>query len=71
MSLFGPDSTTLLAEDTSPDFGDSAFIQFTASDSGWLYLRLSHPKGTVAGDAVSYKIWILEGYEITLPMIAH
>ncbi len=62
------DGLTELADSGNVGFGKMSRVSWIAPSSNKYYLRLEHPDGRVAGDAVNYAVWVLPDYGIYLPL---
>ncbi|MDQ7030510.1 MAG: pre-peptidase C-terminal domain-containing protein [Ardenticatenia bacterium] len=72
LSLFADDGLTLLDENDDISPGNLASrIEWTANSDGWYYVRARAFDGSVAGNAVTYSIWLEEYspyYKVYLPV---
>jgi murein DD-endopeptidase MepM/ murein hydrolase activator NlpD len=69
IKLYSPDGNTLLAETAAGGFGQWATMTWEAPASAVYALHLNHLNPAVAGDAVTYEIYILDGYTKYMPQI--
>ena len=69
LQLYSPDGASLLAEASPRYFGEWTTLAWDAPADGTYALKLSHLNEAVAGDAVTYEIYILNGYAKYMPQI--
>jgi hypothetical protein len=60
ISLYASDGSTLIAEATASDFGRHTSLPWRATQDGWVYIRIRHIDGRVAGNSVTYIIRIFD-----------
>ncbi|HJS28287.1 MAG TPA: PPC domain-containing protein, partial [Anaerolineales bacterium] len=70
IEIYHADGTTLLNSQSAAEFGAFLEAGFTAPGTGAYFLRITHINPQVAGDLVSYLVWIEEGYETFLPKVS-
>jgi murein DD-endopeptidase MepM/ murein hydrolase activator NlpD len=72
LSIFTGDgvSLTLRAEMTQTIWGKVAFIDWIATTSEMLYIRVHHTDGRVVGSTVSYQIYATKNYPIFMPLVS-
>ena len=59
----------MLAEAAAPGFGEWTSLGWEAGSTGTQYVRLTHINSAVAGDAVSYDVWVTAGYRTFMPAV--
>ncbi|MDX1437961.1 MAG: hypothetical protein R3335_14205, partial [Anaerolineales bacterium] len=69
IEIYAADGTTLLSGGAAHSFGGLASAGWTATSNQPYLIKVSHIDSAVAGDAVSYLLWIDEGFELTLPSV--
>ena len=70
LTLYDADGTTVLAENddiATPD-NLASRVEWIAQQDGWLYSRVRHFNSRIAGNAVTYTLWLYEGYQLCLPL---
>jgi hypothetical protein len=72
ISIFTGDGTslTLRAEMIQTVWGKSAFIDWIATTSEVLYIRVQHTDGRVAGNSVTYQVYATKNYPVFMPVIS-
>ena len=65
--LFSADGTSLLAETSPTNFGETSILIWTAKQSGTIFVQLSHIDGNVVGNGVSYRLNLVDQF-IYLPL---
>lgn len=70
LTLYDSDGTTVLAENDDIAYPDNlaSRVEWKAQRDGWLYARVRHWDGRVAGNGVTYTLRLEEGYRIYLPI---
>jgi murein DD-endopeptidase MepM/ murein hydrolase activator NlpD len=63
-------SLTLRAEMIQTIWGKSAFIDWIATTSEVLYIRVKHTDGRVAGNSVTYQVYATKNYPVFMPVIS-
>jgi hypothetical protein len=71
LTLYDADGTTVLAENDDIAYPDNlaSRVEWIAERDGWLYARVRHYNGRIAGNAVTYTLWLEEGYRAYLPLV--
>ncbi|MBC7228220.1 MAG: phosphodiester glycosidase family protein [Thermoflexales bacterium] len=71
LTLYDADGTTVLAENDDIAYPDNlaSRVAWVARRDGWLYARVRHWDGRVAGNAVTYTLRLEEGYRLYLPLV--
>ncbi len=71
LTLYDSDGTTVLAENDDIAYPDNlaSRVAWIAQKDGWLYARVRHWDGRIAGNAVTYTLRLEEGYRVYLPII--
>jgi hypothetical protein len=71
LTLYDADGTTVLAENDDIAYPDNlaSRVEWIAGRDGWLYARVRHYNGRIAGNAVTYTLWLEEGYRAYLPLV--
>jgi hypothetical protein len=69
ISVYAQDGTTLLAETSPTQFGDSTIMIWTSDRDGQIYLRFRHVDGRVIGTDVGSTISVKTGELTFLPVI--
>jgi len=72
LTLYDSDGTTVLAESDDIDYPQNlaSRVEWKAQQDDWLYARVRHFNGRIAGNAVTYTLRLEEGYEVYLPFIS-
>jgi hypothetical protein len=71
IKLYNPDGSSLLAAASPGDFGQWTTLEWDAPVDGVYGLQLTHLNPAVAGDAVTYEIYILNGYAKYMPQVGN
>ena len=58
--LYASDATTVLAQVSANTLGAPTTIHWIASQNGWVYIRIRHLDGRVAGNVVTYRVGIVD-----------
>ena len=69
LRLYAADGTTLLREVKPAQFGEITQLFWETNTDSTVYLQVTHLDGRVAGDEVTYKLMIRQGYHINMPLI--
>ena len=69
LKLYAADGSTLLKEQASASFGQSALMRYTAAENSRLYLDIIPLDGRLAGTDVRYSIWYGAGSTQYLPLM--
>ena len=67
--LYESDGVTLITERAPAGFGQSVVLAYTPEQDGVLYMRIRHLNGSVLGSAVTYQVWVQEGYLTYFPIV--
>jgi uncharacterized protein YneR len=70
LTLYDSDGTTVLVENDDIAYPDNlaSRVEWKAQRDGWLYARVRHWNGRIAGNAVTYTLRLEEGYRVYLPL---
>jgi len=71
LTLYDADGATVLAENDDIAYPDNlaSRVEWIAQRDGWLYARVRHYNGRIAGNAVTYTLWLEEGHRAYLPLV--
>jgi Bacterial pre-peptidase C-terminal domain len=61
---------TLRAEITPTNWGQPTFIDWIASEDEVLYIRVQHADERVAGNTVTYQVYVTKNYPVFMPVIS-
>lgn len=71
LTLYDSDGATVLTENDDIAYPENlaSRVEWKAQRDGWLYARVRHYDGRVAGNAVTYTLRLEEGYRVYLPTV--
>jgi hypothetical protein len=69
IELYAGDAATLLAQDVPQDFGLTSSVLYRAVQATTLYVRVRHLDGRVIGEGTFYRLRLVIGVPIFLPLL--
>jgi hypothetical protein len=69
LQLYADNGSTLIAESIPFGFGRATILDWVSDRDGYVYLQMRHIDGRVIGNAVSYLVQVMDGYEFYMPLM--
>jgi hypothetical protein len=69
LELYASDGTTLLAQSSPQDFGETTTLLWRATQNQRVYLRMRHLYEGVAGEGIKYTIQVTQGEATFFPIL--